>query len=452
MELNSTTSTLFGNLARPASAVLFAGMGGACEGIRQATGTNPLVAINHCAHALRLHALNHPDVLHLQEDVLDVVPRVAARGQKLDILWLSPDCTHHSRARGGKPRENGRRSLADVAIPWAEQLRPRIIMLENVSEWLTWGPLDDDGMPVKELAGSLFREWVGKLEALGYRVEWRVLVACDYGAPTSRKRVYLIARCDGKTIVWPEPTHGPGKLPYWTAAECIDWSIPCPSIFERKKPLAPATERRIAEGLRRFVMGARRPFIVNFSHGGRVESIDSPAGTIRSTPKGGDRALVTASLIHHRGESIGRGLDEPCPTVTATGQGHIGLVTAWLAKHFTGATGSSLNDPMGTITAVDHQSLCTAILAPAEEVGAMRVAAFLLKYYATSSGLVALTIDGENYVITDIQMRMLQPRELARAMGFLDSYILEGTKEQQVARIGNAVCPDVAAALVRANV
>lgn len=493
----------FGRLDRPASAVLFAGMGGACEGIRLATGVSPLVAVNHCEHALRVHARNHSDVIHLREDVFGVVPSVAARGRKIGLLWLSPDCTHHSRARGGRPRESGRRSLADVAIPWAEQVRPWIIMLENVPEWLSWGPLDDDGHPIKDLAGSLFRGWVAKLEALGYRVEWRILVAADYGAPTSRKRLYLIARCDGKPIVWPAPTHGPGRaIPWHTAAECIDWSIPGRSIFGRKNPLADATMRRIAHGLVRYVLECPRPYIVQTGHqssdSGKVRPSDEPLSTVVTkaehlllaphltkfygtaagsplneptptvTATGQHLGLVSAHLIHHRGESVGRGLDEPAPTVTATGQGHLGLVSAWLAKHYTGATGSSLYESMSTITAIDHNSLCEVRLSQTETAGARQVAAFLVKYYGTGVGqslrtpldtvtvvdrfgLVTVSVEGEPYVVTDIHMRMLQPRELARAMGFEDSYILEGTKEQQVARVGNAVCPPVAEALVRAN-
>lgn len=501
-----TQRSMFGRLDRLASAVLFAGMGGSCQGIRMATGTSPLVAVNHCAHALRIHALNHPDVLHLREDVFDVVPAVAARGRKLDLLWLSPDCTHHSRARGGKPKESGRRSLASVAIDWAVQVRPRVIMLENVPEFLGWGPLDDAGHPIKERAGELFRDWCWGLQSIGYRLEYRVLCSADYGTPTSRRRFYLVARCDNQPIVWPEPTHGPGRAHPWrTAAECIDWSIPCPSIFDRKRPLQPATGRRIARGLVRFVIENPRPYLLCLTHGGRLEPIDEPMRTLTCAHRGersivtpflaryhGEKSatearvdslesplptqstenrfgLVTASIVHHRGESIGRDVNEPLPTVTATGQGHLGVVTAWMAKHYgNGVTGHILDKPLGSVTTVDHHSLCTASLSREQQDGGKRVGAFLLKYYGSGTGqdlrlpldtvttldrfgLVTVVLDGEPWVITDIGMRMLQPRELARASGFPDSYVLEGTKGDQVARIGNAVNPQVAEALVRAN-
>lgn len=509
--------SLFGRLDRPASAVLFAGLGGACEGIRRATGTSPLSAINHDPHAIALHKRNHPETKHFPEDVWEVSPRRGARGRKLGLLWMSPDCRDFSRAKGGQPVSVGVRSLANVAHSWIQDARPNVLMLENVPEFEGWGPLYPDDHPnpklrgrrIPERKGEFFKEWVGRVRAAGYEVEWRNLVAADYGAPTSRKRLYLIARCDGRPIVWPEPTHGPGRpLPWRTAAECIDWDIEGRSIFGRKKPLADATLRRIAAGLVRFVLRAPRPFLLCHTHGGRLEPIDEPMRTI-TTARRGERAVVTPYLTKFYGTSRdGANIGEPMPTVTAgAGGGHLGLVapylvqtgqgerrgqaprvldlhkplttvvaggqrhglvSAFLAKHYTGAVGSDLGAPMGTVTAVDHHSLVTASLAPEEEAGARRVAAFLVSYYGQSIGqmmtepmptvttkdrfgLVTVLIEGQPYVVTDIRMRMLRPRELARAMGFPDSYILEGTLEQQVARVGNAVCPDVAEALVRAN-
>lgn len=465
--------SLFGRLDRPASAVLFAGLGGACEGIRQATGVSPLTAVNHDRHAIRLHGLNHPETIHFQEDVFTVPPLHGARGRRLRLLWMSPDCTHFSRAKGGKPRESGRRSLADVVFPWLRDVHPEVVILENVPEFLSWGPLDPSGHPIKARAGEFFREWVVKVESRGYRVEWRTLSACDFGAPTTRRRLYLVARCDGQAFRWPEPTHGPGRAHPWkTAAECIDWSIPCPSIFDRRRPLAEATQRRIAHGLVKYVLNTPRPFLLCLTHGGRLEPLDEPARTI-TTANRGERALVVPYLVQSGyGERQGQAprtldIEAPLGAVVAGGQKH-GIVAAWLAKHYTGVTGSDLGHPLGTVTAKDHHALCTARLAPGLGDGARRVAAFLCKYYGTGGqwqglaeplhtiptvdrfGLVTAEIDGEPWVVTDVGMRMLQPRELATAMGFPTDYLLEGSKSQQVARIGNAVCPPVARALVEA--
>lgn len=336
------------------------------------------------------------------------------------------NCTDHSRAKGGVPKSTGRRSLADVIFVWLSAgIQPAVLMLENVPEFREWGPLDDEGHPIKSHRGELFREWVRRVEGFGYRVEWRILTACDYGAPTSRKRLYLIARRDGLPIVWPEPTHGPGRREPWrTAAECIDWSTPVRSVLWREKPLADATQRRIAAGLVKYVLKSEHPFIAPV-HGHWQ-----------------DRA------------SAARGRN-PC--------------VAWLAKHYGGVVGQDLRRPMPTVTTVDHSALCVAGLSPAEDEGARRVAAFLIAYYGTSIGsdlrapcptvttrdrfgLVTVEVEGNSYVVTDIGMRMLTPRELARAQGFADSYRLEGTVKDQVAAIGNSVCPPVARALVAANV
>jgi DNA (cytosine-5)-methyltransferase 1 len=490
---------------------LFAGGGGASEGIRRALGRCPDVAVNHDEHAIRMHALNHPNTIHLREDVFDVDPWTTCRGRRPDLLWASPDCTHFSRAKGDVPRSKKIRGLAWVVADWARAVQPRVILVENVPEFLTWGPLDETGRPDKAAAGEHFREWLQHLTLAGYRVEWRALRACDYGAPTIRNRLYIIARSDGEPIVWPEPTHGPGRpLPWRTAAECIDWTIPCPSIFARKKPLADATQRRIAEGLRRFVLESPRPFIaplrgtstahrsvhpvdgplstitgqgqhhalvvpsvLNLSHGGRQEDIAEPMRTITATPKGGDRALLTAWLSNTRnGERAGqaprvRSVEEPAWTITANGsQGAV--VSAWLAKHYTGVVGSGLDQPIGTVTARDHHSLVEAHLGHGGR--AREVAAFLVQYYGSGGqwakltepmrtivtkarmGLVEVVIDGSPWAVTDIGLRMLTPRELATAQGLQRDYVLQGTTEQQIARIGNMVCPDVVEALVRAQV
>lgn len=240
---------------------LFAGGGGASIGTEAATGKPVTIAINHDQVAIAVHKENHPSTEHYTADIFEVDPVKACRGRKVSHLHASPDCRHHSRAKGGKPVSDSVRSLADVVVVWAEKVRPRVITLENVPEFADWGPLDAKARPIKERKGETFRRWSAKFEALGYQVEHRVLHAHHYGAPTSRKRLFLVARCDGQPIVWPEPTHGPGKKPYRTAAECIDFSLPCPSIFGRKKPLAAATLKRIATGFVRFVLNNPKGFV-----------------------------------------------------------------------------------------------------------------------------------------------------------------------------------------------
>lgn len=486
--------TLFGDLRpRPRVVDLFCGAGGTSLGVELGIGHSPVAAIDHWDYAIQVHAKNHPDTLHFREDVFEVEPWIAARGMEVDLLVGSPDCTHFSVAKGAAPRSAGRRALADVFVKWARQVRPRIIILENVREFTGWGPLDDAGQPIKERAGEDFRRWVGELEALGYRVEWKLLRACDFGAPTSRLRLFVVARCDGQPIAWPEPTHGPGRpAPHRTAAEIIDWSIPCPSIFDRKRPLADATLRRIAAGIHKFVLNNANPFILCLSHGGRLEPISDPLRTI-TTAKRGERALVAPTLVQvGYGEREGqapRALDiqKPLGTVVS-GASKVGLVSAFLAKHYTGVVGTSLTQPIGAVTTTDHHSLAsvhltkfygssahgTPVTTPLPTVTATGqhaglVAAFLTKFYGAEGqnqpvdrpmdtatvkarfGLVTIEIQGETYAIVDIGMRMLEPRELARAQGFPDSYRFEGSKADQIAAIGNAVVPQVMAALVAAN-
>lgn len=476
---------------------LFAGAGGASVGIEAALGRPVDVAINHDPVALAVHRANHPSTRHLEADIREVRPLDATRGRPVDLLWASPDCTHFSIAKGAVPREQGIRSLAWAVTRWAAAVQPRVICLENVAEFRTWGPLADDGRPVKGRMGATFLRWRGRLQRLGYTVDFRVLDASLYGAPTKRRRLFIVARRDGAGILWPEVTHGPGLLPLRTAAECIDWSLPCPSIFERRRPLADKTLWRIAQGLRRFVLDAADPFIVNLSHGGRVEGLDAPLGTVTATPKGGDRALVAPTLMQvgygeHEGQAARvPGLDKPLGTVVAGGRKHA-LVAAYLNKHFGGVVGTGCGEPIGTITSRDHHSLTMASLLkfrgechgadlrepmPTITASGMHVAevrAFLTAFYGTDGtagkgqrldapmrtltarhrlGLV--TVEGCDYQIADIGMRMLEPHELARAQfgRFADAFDLSAatTKAAKVRLIGNSVCPEVAEALVRAN-
>jgi DNA (cytosine-5)-methyltransferase 1 len=453
----------------------FAGGGGASLGIETALGRPCDYAINHDAEAIAMHRANHPGTRHFCESVWDVDPVTLAAGREVGLGWFSPDCTYHSKARGGKPfrdRNRARRSrgLAWLVVRWAKAVRPRVIMLENVEEFADWGPLLPDGKICPIRRGMTFRRWHRQIENLGYQIDMRELRACDYGAPTTRKRLFVIARADGEEIVFPDATHGPwnGCLTYRTAAECIDWSIPCPSIFERARPLADATHRRIARGVMRYVVNSPQPFIVPLTHHGerRAHPIDEPFPTITGANRG-ELALIAPTLIAFRGtepshiRSAAKSLDQPLRTISAGGTHH-GLVAAFLAKHYGGGysgPGASLEEPLSTITCKDHHAL---------------VHAFLLKYYGTDQnprleqplstvttkdrfGLV--TVHGEPYRIVDIGMRMLTPRELYRAQSFHDRYVIDPdyngkplTKTAQVRMCGNSVPPIVAEALVRANV
>ena len=338
---------------------LFAGGGGTSEGIRRALGRDPDIAVNHDPAAIAMHAANHPTTRHYCESVFEVSPNAACGGRPVGLLWLSPDCTHHSKAKGGKPRKKKIRELAWVACRWAKEVAPQIIILENVEEFADWGPLTADGRPCRQRAGKTFRAFVRKLARYGYEVEHKLLVAADYGAPTTRRRLFLIARRDGEPIMWPEPTHGrAGAAPWRTAAEIIDWGLPCPSIFERRRPLAEATMRRVAVGVRRYVIEQARPFIVPVTHPreARVHAIDEPVRTIMAANRG-ELALVTPFVSSQYGCSVGRAVDAPLPTVTAGGGGHSALVVPTLVQTGYGERPGQeprvpgLEKPLGTVVA-----------------------------------------------------------------------------------------------------
>lgn len=469
----------------------FAGGGGASTGIRATLGREVDIAIDHSAQAIAMHTVNHPSARHFQEDVFEVDPREVCGGRPVRLMWLSPDCTHFSRAKGSKPRSKKTRALAWLAVRWAREVRPAVMIIENVPEFQTWGPLDEEGYPCPRRAGKTFRLWVAKLRNLGYQAEWRELIAADYGAPTTRKRLFVIARCDGERIRWPEPTHGLNRAQAWrTAAECIDWSIPCPSIFTRKRPLADATLARIAAGLKKFVLTNARPFIVPLTHHGsaeRVYSLDDPFKTITAANRG-ELALCAPTLIQTGyGEREGqapRVLDLHAPLGTVVSSQKHALVSAFISKAYGGPNGNStpgsqLGLPLSTITARDHNNLVRATLAPAPADRRPEVSAFLVKYYGSSGrpetqqqslfeplhtvtatarfGLVM--VEGVAYEISDIGMRMLEPHELFAAQGFPADYRLDVeldvealTKTALIELCGNSVCPPVAEALVRANV
>ena len=515
---------------------LFAGGGGASTGLAWALGRDPDIAINHDAEALAMHRANHPHTRHMQNDITRVLPLEATGGHPVAILHASPDCTHFSKAKGGKPKSQYIRDLAWVVIRWAEDTHPNLITLENVEEFLTWGPLDKNGQPIKEQAGATFAAWRQRLGRPGYRVEWRLLRACDYGAPTTRRRLFVVARRDKRPIIWPNPTHGNPKsaavlagklLPWRTAAECIDWSIPSQSIFDRKKPLALATQRRIAEGLRRYVLQAAEPFIICLNHTAkdgsyqyfRGQGIGEPLATITQSL---GFAITAPVLSRQFGCSIGQRVDTPHPTITQCN--HDALVKAvCIAKHYGGVVGHGMQQPLGTVTSIDHHSLVSACLAKhygttiGQQVEAplstlaghnkhSLVSACMVKYYGNERGGVPVTdplhtitskdrmglvetqmggeagryeqvreflrvwgvigpedeaefvYEGVVLRITDILMRMLAPRELYTAQGFLANYIIDRlpdgqclTKTAQIRMCGNSVPPELIEALVRAN-
>lgn len=586
---------------------LFAGGGGMSTAIEMALGRHVDISANHSEVAVSMHRVNHPQTKHFKADVFEVDPRAVTRGRKVGLVHMSPDCTHFSQAKGGQHRSAKIRGLSWVGVRWVGQVRPRALTMENVKQIQTWGPLiakrdpatgrvltldmvpnPADGRPTNRVAdvgervpvqnqylvpdprhiGRTWARFIALLRGHGYVVEYRMLVAADFGAPTSRERLFLVARCDGLPIEWPEPTHfktpKKGQKKWRAAAECIDWSIPCPSIFERRQPLKPNTLKRIARGLKRYVIDADEPFIVPVTHtsGSNVHSTSEPLRTI-TTAKGGELALVAPTLIqaaHGEGRPggvkrwgdgvkdirepvgavtasggsfalsaatlvqtgygerkdqqprsldvdaslgpivagdakqaavvafmaqhntmpkdgvhAGHGMREPVSTVTKTGSQQ-GLVAASVVTLRGDNTGSDLSDPLRTMSAGgQHQALVEYQLAPEHEAGALRVAALLVNYYGNGQplsvrdpldtittrdrlALVTVTIRGAPYVIVDIGLRMLKPRELYNAQGFPPNYIIDRgddgrrlTGEQQVRMVGNSVSPPPGAALIAAN-
>jgi DNA (cytosine-5)-methyltransferase 1 len=443
----------------------FAGGGGASTGMELGLNRHVDIAINHDKDAIDMHRLNHPESKHYCESVWDVDPIEACNNRPVGLAWFSPDCKHFSKAKGSTPVNKNIRGLAWVAVRWAALVPVRMIMLENVEEFLTWGPVVD-GKPCKARKGETFKAFVAALstglslehpaieevkaalgddfdlsaieKGLGYNVEWKVLKACDYGTPTIRKRLFLVARNDGHAIEWPTATHGKGLHPYKTAADIIDWGVPVRSIFNRKRPLAEKTMARIAKGLQKFIIESNNPFIVpgecstpfitEHANGSsqRNMSADEPLRTICAQVKGGHFALVTSHMVKMRGDNIGHPTDEPVHTISAGGF-HIGEVRAFLVEYYGTGNAHRVDKPLHTVTTKDRFGL--------------------------------ITIKGEDYQIIDIGMRMLEPHELFAAQGFPSDYLISHdsngkklSKAKQVARCGNAVCPPVAQALVMANI
>ena len=532
----------------------FAGGGGASTGIEIAIGRSVDIAINHDPAAIAMHRANHPTTEHYTEDVWKVDPVEACAGRPVALAWFSPDCKHHSKAKGGKPVSKKIRGLAWVAVKWAKAVKPRVIMLENVEEFQDWGRLDEKNRPDPRYKGETFRRFVGQLEKLGYHVEYRLLRACDYGAPTIRKRFFLIARCDGQKIVWPEPTHAApdsievrtgSKKPWVPVSEVLDFSLPCPSIFASSeeimeqygiravRPLSENTMKRIARGLMKFVVNNPKPFIVQVNHSGdqfRGQDIDDPPDTITAKhgtgvvapvlmrnnenavgsdarepigtiTTGGHHMLIAPSMIQYHSEQSedvrGQTVDKPIMTVDSSNR--YGLVEPFLIQTGYGEREGQkprvldMDKPLGTVVAQSNKFAMAAAFvtqfnnncdgqsmdAPLNTMTAKsnhfgEVNAFLVKYYGSGDNAVScelpaptitakdrmglVTVHGEDYKIVDIGLRMLTPRELFDAQGFPPDYIIDVDadgkpypKSEQVARCGNAVCPPIPTALVRAN-
>ena len=420
----------------------FAGGGGASVGIEMALGIPVDIAINHDPQAIRMHKVNHPDTLHLTEDIFKVDLQRYVKGRHVSLMWASPDCTSHSKAKGGQPRKSGLRILPWAVYKHAKAILPDVIIMENVEEIQQWGPLDENGHPIRERLGEDYKKFISAMKGLGYIFDSRELVAADYGAPTTRKRWYAIFRRDGKDIVWPDQTNFKDSEPKWKqCGEYIDWSDLGKSIFDRPKPLADATQKRIANGIRKYILESE-PYIVQDKraaafiiqyHGeqkagdARGQLLSDPIKTIDTSNRYG---LVTAFITKFYKSGIGQGCDEPLHTIT-TSPGHFGLVSAFLIKYYGSGGGcQTIDRPLDTITTKDRFGLVNVIL----------------------------DIDGEAYIIKDIFLRMLKPEELKRMQGFPDDYIIDRDInwkpypiKEQVARIGNSVVPVMAEALVMAN-
>lgn len=423
----------------------FAGGGGASVGIEMALGRQVDIAINHDPDAIRMHRTNHPDTIHLTEDIFKVDLQKYVKGQHVSLMWASPDCTSYSKAKGGQPRKCGLRILPWAVYKHAKAILPDVIVMENVEEIQQWGPLDSAGHPIPERKGEDYKKFITAMRSLGYVFDSRELVAADYGAPTTRKRWYAIFRRDGREIVWPEPTHSKvmenGLLKWLQCGDYIDWSDLGKSVFDRKKPLADATLKRIANGIDKYIAKNPHPYIVKDKgalsfiiqyHGEtragdfRGQLLTEPIKTIDTSNRYG---LVTSFITKYYKTGIGQSLEEPLHTIT-TSPGHFGLISAFLVKYYGTGCGQCLDSPLGTITTKDRFGLVN----------------------------VLIEIEGETYIISDNFLRMLKPEELKLMQGFPKDYIISRDYTEnkypvgkQVARIGNSVVPVMAQKLVEIN-
>lgn len=470
----------------------FAGGGGASVGIEMALGKPVNIAINHDPEAIRMHMVNHPDTLHLTEDIFKVNLQKYVKGRHVDLMWASPDCTSHSKAKGGQPREKGLRILPWAVYKHAKAILPDVIVMENVEEIQQWGPLDENGRPIKERMGEDYQKFIKAMKSLGYEFDCRELVAADYGAPTTRKRWYAIFRRDGKQIVWPGPTHSKtgtdGKQKWVPVSTVLDFANVGKSIFGRKKPLAENTMRRIARGLKKFVLENPEPFIMVYNAGGYTAAgsgIRTPAPTITTIPR---NFLVSPLLIQYhsetaKGEVRGQQVSEPVMTIDTSNR--YGMVQAFLTKFYKSGTGQGMDEPIHTITTspghfgqvsvltIEKDKLLAAGIDEETAQKCTWVSQFIIEYYGQGTGQMVtdplhtivtkdrfamITVLGEQHVILDIFLRMLSPEELKLAQDFPKDYIIDRDIDwkpypikEQVARIGNSVVPIMAQKLVEAN-
>jgi DNA (cytosine-5)-methyltransferase 1 len=441
----------------------FAGGGGASTGIELATGRIVDIAVNHDQAAIKMHEKNHPYTKHFCEDVWEIDPRKVTAGRSVALVWCSPDCKHFSKAKGGAPVSKHIRGLAWVAVRWAATVHPRVIILENVEEFMTWGPIKD-GKPIKEKSGRTFNSFVNALKRHGYEVDWRVMKASDYGAPTSRKRFFLIARSDGRPIVFPKPTHGKGKglKKERTAAECIDFTDLGKSIFGRKKSLAANTMKRIARGLDKFVIKSQDPFIMQMNFENPPQDINEPLSTITAVNKHYvANPKLSPYIMSNNTNNVPHSLEEPLPTITTEPKFY--LVAPHICTLRNNMIGQNIKEPLSTITAKEHHAVVSAYLTKltGKETNLCywcEVRELLNEYagyHIAEDEILIIEINKVQYFIADISMRMLEPRELAKAQGFPEDYVLQVdesySKSAQIARIGNSVCPVMSEVLVRAN-
>lgn len=443
---------------------LFCGAGGtstgAVEAIESLGFSSKLTAINHWPVAIATHTKNHPSARHFCVSIDDVNPKNLFKEGELDVLWASPECTHHSTARGGKPINDQSRATAWCVTRWAETLRPKVILVENVPEFETWGGIGSNGRPLKNKKGETFQAWISTLRSLGYRVDYRVLCAADYGDPTTRRRLFVQAVRGRFKNVWPDATHAPTaekqaadlfgaeRKPWVPARDIIDWSIPGTSIYERKRPLSPKTMKRIMDGLAKFGIA---PSIVTMEHGGGVRSAERPLPTI-TCAKGGAIGVVMPHLLPQQAGGALRPVSRPVPTVSTDGA--IGLIEPFILPQHGSNNPRSIHRPAPTVTTTSR--------------GVGLVEPFIVEFYGTGRpvsvslplgtattkarfGLARpeVIVDGERRLL-DIRFRMLQPHELAAAQGFRGDYRFTGTKTEQVKQIGNAVPRRLARALCAA--
>ena len=422
---------------------LFCGAGGSTTGLMMACDELgkklDMLAINHWNIAIATHMTNYPRFRHMCENLDAVNPRKVIPGGRLDIMLAGPECTHHSNARGGKPIQDQSRASAWHVVRWAEALYVDTIIVENVMEFMKWGPIDSKGKRIKGREGEIYKAFIGALEALDYRVEWRVLNAADYGDATTRKRLFIIARRGSRGIKWPAPTH---TAQTWRPArDVIDWSIPGQSIFERKKPLAPATMARIMAGLKKFGGDKIEPFLIVFRNHQDVQSLDRPLPTM--TTSGANFGLCEPFVLGQQSGSVARSVKNPLPTIATDGA--IALIEPFLVKYHGNHRGKkdgegrtmSVQSPLPTLDTSNRFGLCEP---------------FLVKYYRTGKAYpvskpmdtitakdrIGLVVPEMHGVALDIRFRMLQPHELSAAMGFPETYRFAGTREAKVRQIGNA--------------